>query len=79
MKKYLITQTQLDLLANLLTYIGIPNDLNSLTPIEPLSEIQARDIYQQTTGFDMNFGHGSDIALLDFAKAIERHIIGSDE
>jgi len=38
----------------------------------PLSDRDIDDIYQAETGFCINEGHGSDIALLDFAKAIER-------
>jgi hypothetical protein len=39
----------------------------------PMSDYEIDTIYTDTTGFLMSEGHGSDIALLDFTRAIEAH------
>ena len=66
MKKYLITQTQLEYLTSVNSHIA-DELLESLKPIEPLSDEDIDRMWYEATAGRMH---------IKLARAIERHILG---
>jgi len=71
MKKYIITEQLLDVILELPMSNWLHNKLDELKPIEPLTDAQIHNL--DPCPHDM-----FDQQRIDFARAIERHILGSE-
>jgi len=80
MKKYLITQTQLDTLASLPMPRALAEELDSLKPIEPLTDVQIDEVLYAARCPELPastaFAGGQGYYDYSIARAIEHHILG---